>query len=71
MGLSVQDEARCPKSGYSIQMLVHAHDSALETGRERRSGRVGAVEFDGPGPLLHTAARRGTGEKPHAGRVRG
>ena len=32
MGLSVEDEVRCPKSGYSIDMLVHAHDSALETG---------------------------------------
>ena len=31
MGLSVEDEVRCPKSGYSIDILVHAHDSALET----------------------------------------
>jgi hypothetical protein len=27
--LSVEDEARSPKSGYSIAMLVHVHDSAL------------------------------------------
>jgi hypothetical protein len=44
MGLSVEDEVRCPKSGYSFDMLVHAHDSALETGGEGSSGRVWAVE---------------------------
>ena len=32
MGLSVEDEVRCPRSGYSIDMLVH--DSALEIGGE-------------------------------------
>ena len=47
MGLSVQDEARCPKSGYSIDMLVH-HSAPAVRG-ERSSGRGGwAVEFDGP-----------------------
>jgi hypothetical protein len=25
MGLSVEDEFRCPKSGYSIDMRVHEH----------------------------------------------
>ena len=55
MGLSVEDEVRCPKSGYSIDMLVH--DSALEMGGERSSrGGVWAVEFDGPWHFL--AARR-------------
>jgi hypothetical protein len=44
MGLSVEDEVRFPNSGYSIDMLVHAHDSALETGCEMSSGRVWAVE---------------------------
>jgi hypothetical protein len=44
MRLSVEDEVRCPKSGYSIDMLVHAHDSALETGGERSSGWVRTVE---------------------------
>jgi len=29
VGQSVEDEARCPKSGYSIDMLVHVHDSSL------------------------------------------
>ena len=35
MGLSVEDEVRCPKSGYSIDMLVH---DSVETGGERSSG---------------------------------
>jgi hypothetical protein len=29
LGLWVEDEALCPKSGYSIDMLVHVHDSSL------------------------------------------
>jgi hypothetical protein len=36
MRLSVEDEIRCPNSGYSIDMLVHAHDSVLQTGGESR-----------------------------------
>ena len=55
MGLLVEDEVRCPKSGYSIDMRAvdsGAHDSALETGGERSSGRVWAVEFDGPSQSL-------------------
>jgi len=35
MVLSVEDEVRCPKSEYSIDMLVH--DSALEIGGKRSS----------------------------------
>jgi hypothetical protein len=58
MGLSVQDEVRCPKSGYSIDMIV-AHDSALETGGVRSSGRVWAVEFDGPSHFLTSRAPTG------------
>jgi hypothetical protein len=27
LGLSVEDEARCPQSGYSIDMFVHVHDT--------------------------------------------
>jgi len=41
MGLSVEDAARCPTSGYSIDMLV---DDA--------QGRAWAVEFDGPSHFL-------------------
>ena len=55
LGLSVEDEARCPKSGYSIDMLVH--DSALEIGGERsRWGGPWAVEFDGPSHFLPSGA---------------
>jgi hypothetical protein len=54
MGLSVEDEARCPRSGYSIDMLVHR--SALAMGGEKSSrGEAWAVEFDGP---LHFLASR-------------
>ena len=34
MRLSVEDEVRCPKSGYSIDMLVH--DKTLGVGDGRR-----------------------------------
>ena len=59
MGLSVEDEDHCPKSGYSIDMLVHVHESALETGGERSSGRAWAVEFDGPSHFLASGAPTG------------
>ena len=36
IGLSVEDEVRCPKSGYSIDMVVT--DSALAVGGERSGG---------------------------------
>jgi len=35
MGLSVEDEVRCTKSGYSIDMLLH--DSTLGIGGESSS----------------------------------
>jgi hypothetical protein len=58
MGLSVKDEVRCPKSGYSIDMLVH--DSTLEIGGERSSkGGSWAVEFDGPSHFLASRAPTG------------
>jgi hypothetical protein len=58
MGLSVEDEVRCPRSGYSIDMLVH--DSALEIGGERSSrGGSWAVEFDGPSHFLASGAPTG------------
>jgi hypothetical protein len=45
MGLSVEDEFRCPKSGYSIDMRVHDMSS--------KGADVGwAVEFDGPSHFL-------------------
>jgi hypothetical protein len=58
MGLSVEDEVRCPKSGYSIDMRVH--DSTLEIGGERSiRGGLWAVEFDGPSHFLASGAPTG------------
>jgi hypothetical protein len=45
MGLSVEDEFRCPKSGYSIDMRVNVKSS---TG----AAAGWAVEFDGPSHFL-------------------
>jgi len=45
MGLSVEDEVRCPKSGYSIDMIVH--DCGWGMGGERScSPGTWAVEVD-------------------------
>ena len=58
MGLSVEVEARCPKSGYSIDMLVH--DSTLGMGGESSSSAsTWAVEFDGPDHFLASRAPTG------------
>jgi hypothetical protein len=58
MGLSVEDEVRCPKSGYSIDMIVHG--STLEIGGERSiRGGLWAVEFDGPSHFLASGAPTG------------
>jgi hypothetical protein len=58
MGLSVEDEVRCPKSGYSIDMIVH--DSGRGMGGERSSStRTWAVEFDGPSHFLKSRAPTG------------
>ena len=37
MGLSVEDEVRCPKSGYSIDMIVHDCGSSPPTGSRSTS----------------------------------
>jgi len=56
LGLSVEDEVRCPKSGYSIDMLV----SGLGMGGEISSGvRTWAVEVDGPSHFLASKAPTG------------
>ena len=58
MGLSVEDEARCPKSGYSIEMIVY--DSGRGMGGERSSStRTWAVELDGPWHFLASGAPTG------------
>jgi len=46
IGLSVEDEVRCPKSGYSIDMIVH------DSGGGSSSTDTWAVVFDGPLHLL-------------------
>jgi hypothetical protein len=58
MGLLVEDEVRCPKSGYSIDMIVH--DSGRRMGGERISSTsTWAVEFDGPSHFLTSRAPTG------------
>jgi len=58
MGMSVQEEVRCPKSGYSMDMLVY--ESAPGMGGERSSrGGAWAVEFDGPSHFLASGAPTG------------
>ena len=60
MGLIVEDEARCLRSGYSIDMLVHVHDSGRGMGGERNNSKgTWAVEFDGPSHFLASGAPTG------------
>ena len=50
MSLSVEDEFRCPKSGYSIDMRVH---DMRVNGKSSTGAAAGwAVEFDGPSHFL-------------------
>jgi len=74
MGLSVQDEFRCPTSGYTIDMLVHdcalavqdaknssacmAKEACLSGEKGSRGGGL-AVEFDGPQHFLASRAPTG------------
>jgi len=60
MGLSVEDEVRCPKSGYTIDMLVHSA-SAMEVAGIGTGG-TWAVEFDGPSHFLACSREGGEGE---------
>jgi hypothetical protein len=50
MSLSVEDEFRCPKSGYSIDMRVH--DMRVNTKSSTGAAVGWAVEFDGPSHFL-------------------
>jgi len=58
MGLSVRDEVCCPKSGYSIDMLVYDSAPVVE-GEQSRGGGDWAVEFDGPLHFLPSRAPNG------------
>jgi hypothetical protein len=58
MGLSVEDEFRCPKSGYSIDMRVQ--DKCPQGTSTSADFGVGwAVEFDGPSHFLACKAPTG------------
>ena len=61
MGLSVEDEARCPTSGYSLDMLVHSTPVPGQSGGESTTGDTEgwAVEFDGPSHFLACGAPTG------------
>ena len=50
IGLSVEDEFRCPKSGYSIDMRVH--DLRADAKSNIGAAAGWAVEFDGPSHFL-------------------
>ena len=50
IGLSVEDEFRCPKSGYSIDMRVHDLRANAKSNIGAAAGW--AVEFDGPSHFL-------------------
>ena len=50
IGLSVENEFRCPKSGYSIDMRVR--DRGLEGSSSSGCGSGWVVEFDGPSHFL-------------------
>jgi hypothetical protein len=50
MSLSVEDEFRCPKSGYSIDMRVH--DMSVNAKSSTGAAAGWAVEFDGPSHFL-------------------
>jgi hypothetical protein len=66
MGLSVEDtEVRCPKSGYSIDIIVH--DCGRRMGGERSSTVPWAVEFDGPAHFLTSRAPTGATLGPRGG----
>jgi hypothetical protein len=57
IGLSVEDEFRCPKSGYSIDMRVQ--DRGLERSSSCGCGAGWAVEFDGPSHFFGCKAATG------------
>jgi hypothetical protein len=60
MGLSVEDEVRCPKSGYSITIDMIVHDSSRGVGGEMSTiTGTWAAEFDGPSHFLTSSSPTG------------
>ena len=57
MGLSVEDEFRCPKSGYSIDMRVQ--DKRPQGTSASDFGPGWAIEYDGPSHFLSCKAPTG------------
>jgi len=60
------DEARCPRSGYSIDMMVHTNHSADDSGMRMQQScntlkmsNGWAIEFDGPWHFLECSEPNG------------
>jgi hypothetical protein len=58
MGLSVEDEFRCPKSGYSIDMRVQ--DKRPQGTTQGDFGIGWPIDFDGPSHFLACKTPTGT-----------
>ena len=66
MGLTVEDEFRCPVSGHSIDMRVvesapasSSKESSVGARERAPSGKVWAVEFDGPSHFMSSGSPTG------------
>jgi hypothetical protein len=61
MGLLVEEEARCPRSGYSIDLLAREPTSSADAHGESAARAIAewAVEFDGPSHFLKTGSPTG------------
>ena len=59
MGLRVEDEYRCPDSGYSIDMLVQGTSPSATSAELSGDVRRWAVEFDGPSHFLACGSPNG------------
>ena len=66
MGLTVEDEFRCPVSGHSIDMRVvesapasSSRESSVGARERAPSGTVWAVEFDGPSHFMPSGSPTG------------
>ena len=60
LGLCVEDEFRCPRSGYSIDMLVRDARPSEASTDTQGSSRSWAVEYDGSNTRTHARSRTHT-----------